>query len=289
MPESQGQPILAERIEKASAYFLEQITLIAEKVLPLMQVGVDNKEIAKRLADTADHFNNAYRLKEILLKLVRDNGFDIPSYQRCKVDFALQKPKKAKAKKVEEVYSDNQHPKLVKLLTKWRTSLAKEEGLPAYTILTQKSLLAIADSLPRDGKALLRIPGIGAAKAKRFGADIIQIVEDYCHDLEHPKEPAFQQAAHLFAEGKSIEDVAGAMLRATSTVEGYLYTAVEKGILDPDLILAPEQQDEILTYLPQAPLRTLRRQVQLPTAAHRTTLLARLIGQSPSNSALPSR
>ena len=75
----------------------------------------------------------------------------------------------------------------------------------------------------------------------------------YCYDMEHPKEPAFQQAARLFAEGKSVEDVAGEMLRAVSTVEGYLATAVEKGILSPDLIIDAQQQDEILSYMMEHP------------------------------------
>ena len=87
----------------------------------------------------------------------------------------------------------------------------------------------------------------------RFGAEIIQMVEDYCYDQEHPKEPAYVQAARLFAEGKSVEDVAGAMLRAVSTVETYLFTAVEQGLLSPELILNSEQQNEILSYIQEHP------------------------------------
>ena len=253
MPENDATPLLAERIGKAAVYFLEQTKAIGDKVLPMLDLTVDNKETAKRLADIADRLNSAYGLKTALLEKVKQHGFDINAYQKCKVDFTLEKPKKIRTIKVEETYADIKHPKLIKILTKWRTALAKEEGLPAYTILTQKSLLAIADRLPRDRKALLKIPGIGAAKADRFGAEIIQMVEDYCYDMEHPKEPAYQQAARLFAEGKSIEEVAGAMLRAISTVEGYLYTAVEKGILDPDLILSPEQQETIMSYTQSHP------------------------------------
>ena len=43
------------------------------------------------------------------------------------------------------------------------------------------------------------------------------------------------------------------MLRAVSTTEGYLVTAVEKGILNPDLILNTEQQGEILSYIQEHP------------------------------------
>ena len=209
--------------------------------------------MAKRLADIGERFRTAFYLKEAALKLVHEKGFDIAAYQKCKVDFVLEKPKKKKSIKVEETYADIKNPKLIKILTKWRTTHAKEDGIPAYVVLTQKSLLAIADQLPRDRKSLLKIHGIGAAKVNLYGAEIIQMVEDYCYDMEHPKEPAFQQAARLFAEGKSVEDVAGEMLRAVSTVEGYLITAVEKGILDPDLIIDAQQQDEILSYMLEHP------------------------------------
>ncbi len=253
MPEAKAKTLLAERVEKACIYFLEQTTAIGEMVLPILDLESDNKDVAKRLTDISEQFNTAFHLKQAVLKLVRNNGFDIESYQRCKVDFALEKPRKRKSIRVEETYADVKNPKLIKTLTKWRTTHAKEDGMPAYIILTQKSLLAIADKLPRDRKSLLKIPGLGAAKVERYGAEIIQMVEDFCYDQEHPKEPAYVQAARLFAESKSVEDVAGAMLRATSTVEGYLLTAVENGIINPDLLITSEQQDEILSYIVEHP------------------------------------
>jgi hypothetical protein len=75
------------------------------------------------------------------------------------------------------------------------------------------------------------------------------MVEDYQEELAGAKEPKWRKAARLFAEGKSIEEVAGAMLRAVGTVEGYLYTAVESGELDADLVVSDEGQDEIIDYL----------------------------------------
>ena len=253
MPEAESKSLIAERVSKAASYFLEQTDIIGDKVLPILDLEVDNKEIAKRLTDISERFRTTYQLKQKVLKQVHDKGFDITTYQKCKVDFVLEKPKKRKSIREEETYADIKNPKLIKILTKWRTAHAKEDGLPAYTILTQKSLLAIADQLPRDRKSLLKISGIGAAKADRFGAEIIQLVDDYCYDLEHPKEPAYVLAARLFAEGKNVEDVAGAMLRAVSTVEGYLVTAAQQGLLSPELILNSEQQDEILSHIQEHP------------------------------------
>jgi transposase len=75
------------------------------------------------------------------------------------------------------------------------------------------------------------------------------MVEDYIEEQLGKKEPNWLKAARLFAEGKSIEEVAGIMLRAVSTVEGYIFTAVENGSLDADLVVAEEDQGEIIDYL----------------------------------------
>lgn len=247
--QNDSQTHLDERIAKAAPYFIEQLKIVNRKVAPLFDVAIDNKETTKRLKELAERYNTAYGLKETLLSTVQRNGFDIKQYQKVKVDFALSKPKKEKEKKDEEVYTDVRNPRLITILTKWRKEKSHEIQLPAYTILTQKSLLGIADKLPHDGKSLLKIPGIGAAKVAKYGVEIIQIIDDYCESLAHPKEPVYQQAARLFSEGVTIEDIAGQMLRAPSTVEGYIFTAVENGVLDPDLVLTPDEQDEIVSFL----------------------------------------
>lgn len=253
LPAAESKPLMAERIHKATAYFIDQLDRISNVILPMLGVEVDNKDTAMHLADTANRYREASEMKRSLLTLVEKEGFTITTYLKGKSDFVLQKPKQTKPSKVEEAYANVKNPKFIKTLTKWRTAHAKEDHLPAYTILTQKSLLAIADTLPRNRKELLKVPGLGNAKVAKYGAEILQLVEDYIYDQEHPKEPSFQQAARLWAEGKTIEEIAGEMLRAVSTVEGYLVTAVENGILDPELVLPPERQDDVVRYMMEHP------------------------------------
>ncbi len=249
MPEEQARPLLAERIAKAVGYFLPQLEQVDGKLRPILEVSVDNKEVAKRLKDLTENYTNDMGMKAALLQLVQKEGFEIAKYQKAKVDFALQKPRRQRVQKDEEIYGNVSHPKLIKILTKWRTAKARENQLPAFTVLHQKSLLAIADKLPRDGKALLKIPGLGAAKVAKYGVELVQLVEDYVEEQAGTKEPNWQRAARLYAEGKSVEDIAGMMLRAVSTVESYIFAAVENGALDADLVIAEESQDEIIDYL----------------------------------------
>ncbi|NOQ38641.1 AAA family ATPase [archaeon] len=65
---------------------------------------------------------------------------------------------------------------LMKKLKSWRSSLAGEMGLPAYCIMQDRTLLEIAQRLPKTSDELERIYGLGPAKITKYGEDILQIV-----------------------------------------------------------------------------------------------------------------
>lgn len=54
-----------------------------------------------------------------------------------------------------------------------RRTLAADHGVPAYVILDDAGLAAMAREVPRDEAALLRIPGIGQVKLERYGAALL--------------------------------------------------------------------------------------------------------------------
>jgi ATP-dependent DNA helicase RecQ len=66
-------------------------------------------------------------------------------------------------------------PLLARLRT-WRSERAREQGVPAYVILHDRALYEIAALLPDSVQALLAVPGIGLAKADRYGEDLLAIV-----------------------------------------------------------------------------------------------------------------
>jgi superfamily II DNA helicase RecQ len=59
-----------------------------------------------------------------------------------------------------------------------------ELNLPAYGVFSQKALYELVNYLPVDGKSLTQINGIGPKKHKQFGAEIIEIIRDYCEENE---------------------------------------------------------------------------------------------------------
>ena len=57
--------------------------------------------------------------------------------------------------------------------------LATEKGLPPYTILQQKALLGIVNTLPSNSRELLAIPGIGKKVIENYGSVLLELVEEY--------------------------------------------------------------------------------------------------------------
>ena len=61
-------------------------------------------------------------------------------------------------------------------LRSWRGEKAREQGVPAYVILHDKTLHELAVQRPQSSGALLQIPGIGLAKAERYGNALLALL-----------------------------------------------------------------------------------------------------------------
>ncbi len=64
---------------------------------------------------------------------------------------------------------------LVERLKTWRRQVASENAVPAYVVMTDKTLLAIAAARPSNERQLILVPGIGPAKLDAYGDDILAI------------------------------------------------------------------------------------------------------------------
>jgi ATP-dependent DNA helicase RecQ len=64
---------------------------------------------------------------------------------------------------------------LFERLRSWRADQARAQGVPAYVILHDKALRELAMRTPRHIDDLLGIPGIGQAKATRYGESLLQM------------------------------------------------------------------------------------------------------------------
>jgi len=64
-------------------------------------------------------------------------------------------------------------------LKAWRLAQAQASSKPAFTVLVDTTLVAIAQQRPRTVSDLAKVHGIGATKLEAYGADVLRIVADH--------------------------------------------------------------------------------------------------------------
>ena len=61
-------------------------------------------------------------------------------------------------------------------LREWRRQEAAEQKLPAYCVFTDATLVALAEGRPRNAAELVKIQGLGPAKASKYGEHVLAIL-----------------------------------------------------------------------------------------------------------------
>ena len=176
-----------DRIAKACAYYLPQFNAATASLGVLLDVDIDNKETRQQLKEAGDQLADHLGEKTACLQAVQDKGFSVALVQQAKADHLLgHGAKKEKAKKeprrkaAKSAGTATASPEgLVTLLKQWRAERAAEENLPAYTVLQQKALLAIATNMPKDYAELKKQLGVGPKTVEKYGKALLDIVADY--------------------------------------------------------------------------------------------------------------
>jgi len=60
-----------------------------------------------------------------------------------------------------------------------RKRLADEEGVPAYVIFNDRTLVEMVARRPQDEEAMLEVPGVGPTKLRRYGAPFLEAIRAY--------------------------------------------------------------------------------------------------------------
>jgi len=61
-------------------------------------------------------------------------------------------------------------------LRRWRLETARAAGIPAYVVFHDSTLTAIAAARPASLDELLRVPGVGDAKLRKYGEEVLEVL-----------------------------------------------------------------------------------------------------------------
>ncbi len=180
------------RARQGAEYFQGKLAEVAAMLPSILDVDIDNKVTAERVKDNGSKFAEALGLKLSCLTAVIKEGYSVQTVQRAKVDYLMNNEGKEKktgrerapkqVKPTKQSGGDNMNTDLATALRNWRAFKAAEQNVPAYLILQQKALQAIATNMPHTIAELKRQLGVGKKTVQRYGAELLDIINDYTND-----------------------------------------------------------------------------------------------------------
>jgi hypothetical protein len=253
---------LRERLRRAGSYFSSKLNSEFLAEVKRIDLITDDKAVLKHGRQLLQNLE-----KEALMKhacfVACQTGFSPSGYTRARTNAELDFREGREGKDVRstaaeapaELPKDLPHPDLYKRLMEWRIAMAKELDRALHEVLPTRSLQELVRLLPMDRAALKKIPGIGKGKLKRFGADIVGIVGEYCAEKNIPAKPPEPSKANtkqvsfdLYKSGKTVAEIAAERNLAVSTIEGHLAYFIARRELDISEFLTKEQVDEIARF-----------------------------------------
>ena len=262
--DAESNPVLQERVVKASGFFSAKLEASMKEILAGISVETDNKTVRKSIAEAFERVKKEGMTRLACLDAVK-SGFTIGKYLEAKAKSAIEVPaaRSHQAKTVDDASGIIKHPVLFRLLKEWRNQKAKETGLSHYMILHQKTLVTLANFMPRTLPALKMVKGMGKKKSERFGDELLEIINFYCEkeniapvadsqvEIKTPKkikEDTKKISFDLYREGKSVSQIAEERKLITTTIESHLAYYVGKGKIPVSNFVSGEKADLIASH-----------------------------------------
>jgi ATP-dependent DNA helicase RecQ len=162
----------------------EKVKQYGHETLPTFGVGADIDDMGWRSVFRqllAGGLLEADALAYGALKLTDEarpvlKGQTVLTLRRQQIRTKNQTARTSKTIRADSSSSTAQSTPLFEALRHWRAEKAREQGVPAYVILHDKTLHELASVRPETADDLLQIPGIGLAKAERYGTALLAVL-----------------------------------------------------------------------------------------------------------------
>lgn len=165
-----------------------------------------------------------------------------------------------------EAEEDNNVPtldsQLAEVLKSWRLEKSHSLNIPAYCVLTNKSLNEIATVKPKDPEQLGNINGVGLSTISKFGEEIIKIVKEHSEEFTNsgstpnvttssdnqPKRKSWEITYDMYHSGMSISEIANERGLVEGTIASHLMKFVDNGELDAHEFVSDEIINKVKQY-----------------------------------------
>jgi hypothetical protein len=258
----ENNPLLQERIQKATSFFGEKIDRCMADV-DALEFETDNKAIRKSISEALDKLKEQIVGKKLALKSCAE-GFRLSEYLSTRAKAILKGDKPETVRQKPASLSSSAHPDLLLKLRAWRNATADQQNVQPYDVLRQKSLDELIAKLPSNKKQLKDIKGLGAKRIREYGDALIEIITGYMQEKglviavepeekeSEPKANTFDITYNLFSNGLNAEAIAKERGLTLTTIEGHLARFVKEEKIDISVLLPDDKLKKALDYFDTA-------------------------------------
>ncbi len=239
----EANPQMQERVKKAAGYFSEKLHSLAEQPVNKSSFETDNKVIRKSIANAVDKLAKEIAIKKACLETLK-NGFNLKPYLEARAKASVEESGHGRPHRETADLSNLEYPDFYKQLRTWRNDKADALNVTLSRVISQKTMVDIANILPATRQELKAIKGMGGTKLQQFGKEILtmtiafrktkgmEIPFDADKEIHRAALDTKEISLEMFKNGMSVSDIAKERSLAASTIETHLSFFVGTGELD---------------------------------------------------------
>ena len=176
--EDVNKEYLSNRLKSSSLYFAEKLDMLMNS-LKKSPATTDSRTNAKLYDEAISSIYTEIALKKHLISATYKN-FSVELYYQARNKFVMPDFNvKSYSRGKTSVQLKSNNPDLLNELVQIRNYISENESLPPYMVAQTKTLVQMADYMPQTDKDLIKIYGFGKKKLERFGAQFLDVINNY--------------------------------------------------------------------------------------------------------------
>ncbi|MEJ2591798.1 MAG: RQC domain-containing protein, partial [Candidatus Thiodiazotropha sp.] len=154
----------------------------------------------------------------------------------------IQKPQKRSRDARRDTAMTPAERALWEALRTLRRDIAESQGVPAYVIFHDATLMEMAERRPRDREQLATISGVGERKLEAYGEDFLQLLRSFEDAETTPPIDTVEETLQHLRQGLDIPEIASMRQLTHATVYNHLASAIEQQRMSLDLLALPSER-----------------------------------------------
>ncbi len=136
---------------------------------------------------------------------------------------------KSASRKGSTGYSQSADARLWEALRKRRAELAAQQGVPAYVIFHDATLMEMVERQPKSLSQMANISGVGERKLDAYGEDFLIVITNYLNESHDAPVDTAAETLNLFRLGMEANAIASQRDLSLATIYAHLAKAIQNG------------------------------------------------------------